>query len=202
MTEPAPLTTTEICPNVSPIVQEFLKDLEKFDDPQMVQRHIAYGPCVHLDSEAYYRLKRLLSEKWKIHHSEVIVVGSAKLGFSISPKKRYKLFNDDSDIDVAIISSVLFDEFWKSAYSYASDPANLWDRKADFIKYIFKGWVRPDMLPPGDRFPLKSEWTQFFDGLTTSREFGSYQIVAGIYRDWQFFEKYQQGGIAHCRNEE
>jgi hypothetical protein len=42
-----------------------------------------------------------------------VVVGSAKLGFSIVPDKRYRAFGETSDIDVVLCSSALFDLFWE-----------------------------------------------------------------------------------------
>jgi hypothetical protein len=44
----------------------------------------------------YYSLKAAVAEQFQIHPNEIIVVGSAKLGFSIAPTKRYRAFGETS----------------------------------------------------------------------------------------------------------
>src|SRR5689334_2058261 len=44
---------------------------------------------------------------------EIVVVGSAKTGFSLKPEKAFAKFHDRSDVDVIIISAALFDDAWQ-----------------------------------------------------------------------------------------
>src|ERR1700686_4470077 len=64
----------------------------------MCRRFLIFGSCVHLDDDRYYSLKSVIAEKFAIHPNEIIVVGSAKLGFSIVPTKRYRHFGETSDL--------------------------------------------------------------------------------------------------------
>ena len=72
-----------------------------------------------------YRL--IVSESFGISFNSVLMVGSGKLGFSMSPpdvqnpskSKLFLPFNDNekirkvSDLDIAIISGDIFHEYWK-----------------------------------------------------------------------------------------
>lgn len=61
--------------------------------------------------------KMLVSDAMGIGFNNVVMVGSAKTGYSLSPKKFLKSFSDEeecrSDIDIAVVSPQLFDYFWK-----------------------------------------------------------------------------------------
>ncbi|MFP3398702.1 hypothetical protein SB749_20460, partial [Brevibacterium sp. SIMBA_078] len=76
---------------------------------------------------------------------------SAKVGFSLAPDKRYREFGDSSDLDVAIISPVLFDRVWHSVLDY-KNSRQYWPKKNEFKHHFFDGWIRPDKLPPSKKF--------------------------------------------------
>ena len=101
------MEATEDYLGISARVQDFQMDLGTLPDNIVVQKHITFGDSYILDRDQYFTLKRNISEKFRIHPSQVILVGSGKLGFSIAPTKRFRHFGDQSDIDVAIVSSEL-----------------------------------------------------------------------------------------------
>ena len=100
------------------LVAKFKRDICELDLSVAVQKHLTYGPCCLLSSDVYFELKREIAEQFELHPAEVLVVGSAKLGFSIVPKKRYRFFNDESDIDVALVAPQLFEQVWAEVYAY------------------------------------------------------------------------------------
>jgi hypothetical protein len=99
-------------------IRNFRQDLPQREVTELVRRHITYGDCFMLSANSYYELKALVAQHFEVHTSEVVVVGLAKLGFSIAPDKRYRPFGENSDIDVAFCSSHLFDAFWKDVFDY------------------------------------------------------------------------------------
>ena len=113
----------------------------------MVQKYITYGGCYLLGQDAYFELKAEVSAQFAVHPSEVLVVGSGKLGFSIVEGKRYRPFGDNSDIDIAIIAPQLFDGIWTNVFDYWHEVSS-WRREQEFRNYLFRGWIRPDKLPP------------------------------------------------------
>ena len=109
----------------------------------------------------------MVAQKFGLNPQDVIMVGSAKLGFSISPLQRWQPFHGESDIDVAIISPDIFDRFWKELYDF---NIKLTDRtpKEDkqyyiFLDYFFKGWLRPDFFPFS--YVGRKEWFDFFKSI-------------------------------------
>ena len=163
----------------------------------MVQKHITFGASYVLDEGQYFQLKHEISEEYHLHPSQVIMVGSGKLGFSIAPSKRYRPFGDESDLDVAIISDVLFDWIWQEVFEHQNINRGYWPQETKFKDYLFRGWLRPDYLPPSIQYA--SQWFEFFRQLTASSGFGPYKISAGVYKSWLYLEHYQRQAVAQCR---
>jgi hypothetical protein len=182
-------------------IKAFRADLLRRDVGAVVQRYITSGDCVTLSGSSYFDLRVQVARQFDLHVSEVLIVGSAKLGFSIAPDKRYRPFGETSDIDVAICSGALFDAFWKDVFDYWSRGEN-WAGLADFRKYLFRGWMRPDKLPPESSFLRSREWWEFFRRLTSVGAFGPYKIAGALYKSWHFLESYQQGCVRACVQEE
>jgi hypothetical protein len=115
---------------------------------QIVQRYITVGDPAALSSVEHVELKQRVAANFSVHHTNVLVVGSAKLGFSIAPHKRWRPFGDTSDIDVAIVSRDLFEKIWREVSGLLTiDPLVDWQHRDKFASYHLKGWMRPDMLP-------------------------------------------------------
>jgi len=181
-------------------IEVFRSDVVRMSVPLMVQKHITYGAAYALDQFAYFELKHTVADQFNLHPSEVLVVGSVKLGFSIVATKRYRHFGDTSDIDVVIISSNLFDEIWSDAFDYWLSGA-YWPNLEDFRRYLFRGWMRPDKLPPERSFERSREWWEFFRELSNSQQFGPYRISGALYKSWHYLESYQAQCIVECRRE-
>lgn len=184
-------------------ILQFKNDLDSLSSLQVVRKHITYGNTQIISEENYYELKNQVSDYFKIHPSQVMIVGSGKLGFSIieKPKKnklRYREFGDESDLDIAIVSEELFDSIWTEVYDYFNSKG-FWYNKYQFTNYLFEGWIRPDKLPPDDKFKLANDWWEFFRMLSNSNEFGPYQIRAGLYKNWSFLENYHLKAVEECK---
>lgn len=177
----------------------FRDRLAQHGPQQTVQRYITSGSCVHLDENDYGELRQRVSARFGLHPTNVLVVGSAKLGFSIAPTKRWQLFNDESDIDVAIVSSHLYLSIWRQVGELlAKDPLFAWDRKSLLSRKHLQGWLRPDALPTSPGLPISNQWFEFFRQLTETGICGPYKINAGIYYDVQFLELYQEQAVREC----
>ena len=179
---------------------QFKKDLTILSPIQIVRKHIISGECIILSSNQYFDLRSEIADHFELHPNEVLVVGSAKLGFSVVPKKRYRSFGDKSDIDVALVSSKLFDKVWEDVFSYRYEKRN-WNEYEDFADYLFRGWIRPDLLPRSSEFPFWEEWWEFFRQITSSGKYGDYKIVGALYRSYFFLENYQGICVQKCIDE-
>jgi hypothetical protein len=178
----------------------FKHDLYQLKPRQIVQKHITFGETAALTSAQHFALRCAIGEHFAVHPHAVVVVGSAKLGFSIKPARRYGLFGDTSDIDVAIVSAELFARHWRALLDFV-DAGGYWEKLPRFQAKFFDGWIRPDLLPPSRIHQSTSEWWEFFRALTMSREFGPYKVSAGIYFDWHCLERYQIRAVAQCKDE-
>ena len=127
------------------------------------------------------------------------MVGSAKLGFSIVQKQRYRPFGEESDIDLAVVSSQLFDTFAQETFDYWQRSV-YWPKHKTYVKYMFRGWIRPDLLPPA--LAQGRRWWEFFRGLTGEETFGTYQIRAGLYKSWHYLDSYHSICIDDCKRTE
>lgn len=178
-------------------LEEFKSDLTRMTPLQIVRKHVVFGDCAAMSQQDYFQLRQAVSAKFDLHPNNVLVVGSGKLGFSIAPNKRYKLFGDRSDLDVVIVSDTLFDSVWRDLYRYSS-TVGYWEREDEFRKFLFRGWIRPDKLPPDQHFEFSKLWWEFFNDLSASREYSASRVVGAIYRSWDFLESYQTIAINGC----
>lgn len=60
----------------------------------------------------YADFRAAISDTVGVSEDDVRLVGSARFGLSMSPTKGVRPFNDQSDLDVVIVSSDLFNEVW------------------------------------------------------------------------------------------
>ncbi|XZE35321.1 hypothetical protein SH501x_000811 [Pirellulaceae bacterium SH501] len=171
--------------------------MTKLSAIEITRRHVVFGECAVIQPEEYFRLRSTVAAQYDLHPNDVLVVGSGKLGFSIAPKKRYRLFRDSSDLDVVIISERFFDIVWQDVHRYFSQ-GGYWENASDFREYLFRGWIRPDKLPPDHKFPFGKTWWEFFNTISASRDFSISRIRGAIYRNWYFLEAYQELAISEC----
>ncbi|MBN1803335.1 MAG: hypothetical protein JW891_17620 [Candidatus Lokiarchaeota archaeon] len=186
---------------ISARINKFRYDLKKIPPREIVRKHVICGDCYKLNNDLYFELRNEIAINFGLHLSQVILVGSAKLGFTIKIDQRYREFYDESDFDIAIISNEFFEKVWESVYEYKNN-AGYWGGENSFKKYLFKGWIRPDFLPVSPTFKFASDWNDFFRSLTNSRKYGPYKISAGLYKSWKFLEDYQIKNVTACLLEE
>lgn len=187
-------------PDVQTRIDSFKTDLRTKPTPYMIRKYTTFGEAFIVERDKYFDLRSDISDHFLIHPSEVLMVGSGKLGFSIKPSKRYIPFGEESDIDMAIVSPDLFDRVWKQSLEYSLSGA-LWGRESSdiFKKYLFRGWIRPDKLPVTPEFKETQDWWEYFNLLTNLH--GIAKITGGLYRSWYHFELYQSRAIVGCKQD-
>ena len=185
-------------------MDEFKRDLQddSMSESDILNKYIFSGdPCIFSDNVGLYsRLKTKIACHFNIEVTKVHMVGSAKLGFSIAETKLWKLFDDDSDIDMVVISENVFDDFWKDLSDLNT---GLYDRSENdenkfhsFLKYFFRGWIRPDFLPLAHH--KTQEWLDYFRSISYG-EFGTFKITGAVFKSEFFFRKYHERNIRLIR---
>jgi hypothetical protein len=155
-------------------------------------------------------LKRHLCAALPLNEDNIGVVGSAKVGFSLSPDSFFRPFSEDSDIDVLIVDERLFDTIWSTILRWHY-PRRLWldaatdrnwagDRRKDLYwgwftphRIRFNGLTLPEMLKPVR--DLSTSWFNAFRSLSEYREFSHRDISGRLYRTWDHARLYHEHGL-------
>ncbi len=123
---------------------------------------------------------------------------------SITPEESIstsQAFHGASDIDMVIISSDIFDRFWKELYDFniklTARTMKEEEQYYSFLDYFFKGWLRPDLFPFS--YAGRKEWFDFFKSISYA-EFGIQKVSGAIFRNHGFYERYHVVNIRTIRN--
>lgn len=179
-------------------LSDFKSDLPVLDTLAILNKYVYCENCAKLSPAEHTALKTRIAGKFGVAQDQIFIVGSAKLGFSIAPEKRFREFNDSSDIDVAIVCPELYLKIWYEIFNY-SRSGSYWANAKECEHYCFRGWIRPDKLPLSQAYPFAKEWWDFFQALTRSNQFGPYEIRAAIYHSKPFIDGYQRLSIDMCK---
>ena len=182
------------------MIHDFKADLLKLDSKQLFRKYILSGPAFALSDGNLYQLKEEICDHFEIEFNDIVLVGSGKLGFSIKPSKRYEEFGDESDIDVAVVSTELFQKVWKEAFLYKKSRA-YWPNVKVFFQYLSEGWIRPDKLPSSRLYRFSENWRTFFNQITSDGRYAKVKIRGGLYHSWFFLQEYQKICIQQCIDE-
>src|SRR3990172_299321 len=98
-----------------PTKEQLLAQIHTRPLPDIVQDHIFGGDSwAFRENPADYRLLIThLQERLSLSKGNLAIVGSAKLGYSVSPETFGTPFSEFSDIDVIVIDRERFEEIWK-----------------------------------------------------------------------------------------
>ncbi len=154
--------------------------------------------------EALDRFKELVSDKLSVSFHSAQIVGSAKIGYSLSPKKPLKPFHEEeegqksSDIDIAIISNKLYNYLWvELRKSYKTQYISNYHR---ITSTIFQGYINEfDII---DIPEIRRQWQELFVPLTKALQDELniiHPITYRVYRSWEDLEQYQIGSIENIK---
>jgi hypothetical protein len=127
----------------------------------------------------------------QLHPLQLVVCGSAHLGFSPVPDKLGKPFDPSkSDIDVAVVSGELFDLWW--AELQEGDPVQAVYRR--IAEDLFWGFINPVNVNTVTR--IGGKWWDVFGKMQTDRA----QAVRGrLYRNYWSMQNYHRHAIEKGR---
>jgi len=145
-------------------------------------------------------LRSIVSETVGVSDRGTFMVGSAKVGCSLSPgQKRFRSFRQDSDIDIVVISLRLFARFWNRL-----QDVQRYRNKRLYVKQImpsiFRGYINEKPLMCLDK--IGNEWLQTFSEAKKrlQNELGIiHRVSFRVYRCQEDFERYHLRGIAYLK---
>lgn len=193
---------------------EFRDQLLNIPSEEIVEKFILTDdPGPHTSKDALSHLETRIRATFSLsaeHLLKTIVVGSAKLGFAILEKRArngkpyqpaYRTFRPgESDIDVAVVSPMLFLKIWQDLARFgASQYPFPW--RSDLSAYMLHGWIRPDKFPAAA--PQRcTDWKELINEVSQSSHFRYKNLRCGIYHSTYFLKIYQQRGVIAARQAE
>ena len=148
-------------------------------------------------------MRRWLGIRLNTCPKEITIVGSARIGFSLSKNKFGHPFNDQSDLDLVAVSETLFKEIaetfaaWKRDYGQKkTQPRNereraFWDQNLELgDKHLSLGFFDVNKIPTFDRYPLVQRIQDTMWALTKKLEAtpnlpSPKRASVRIYRTWE-----------------
>ena len=180
--------------------QKLIDQADSYEDYSvLVRKYLFHGiPFVFENRESeYYDFRAEIANQWNVRFHEVLILGSAKLGYSYYKRTPFSL---NSDIDVSIVNPWLFEEFVKAIadIQYQIDRSKIrmthegmieYNR---FLKYMVKGWMRPDLLPANMKGIFnRDSWFKYFKSISYEKsKAGDYKISAGLFKNFDYMERY------------
>jgi hypothetical protein len=193
------------------------------DAEQVFQKHVVDGSSYYFslaDSNINdeYCLRQDIARACQASINDVVIIGSAKLGFSVKDNS-FREFDskfqetgrakDRSDVDLAIVNSRLFETVTEEIFHLSCHFQSDWikqhwqtnqyylaDRKLfrEYTKYLARGWLRPDFLPNVYLSevlwrPACTHW---------SAKLGR-NVNVGIYSNWTYLKHYHMDHLEVLR---
>ena len=150
----------------------------------------------------YSQLIEHLSQGLQVPEEDICIVGSARIGFSLSPYKYGVPFHRYSDIDIVVVSQDIFDRSWidiltrrrkrwRTLQNTTQDPLEAHQHK----HFIYNGWIYPrsiyESLTDGYR------WMSTFNSTSRIPELASRSMNSRLYRTWDHVRHYHRRSFRH-----
>ena len=155
------------------------------------------------DRGVYVAWKRELGSKIDVDPACITIVGSAALGCSLNPSKNLKPFDDQSDVDVAVISGHHFSVAWRylrmngiRRLQVDLRTRNAWDSHVD--KYVYWGTIATDKLL--GVLPFGLEWLKAKSYMSSITPTKGHDVNLRIYADYEALRAYQMNSAKRVRD--
>lgn len=147
---------------------------------------------------------RDLSRGLKVPEQDICVVGSARIGFSLSPFKFGVPFNQSSDLDIVVVSSSLFDPSWTDILTNRHVPwSSLRKTTRNRLNehrenhYIYNGWITPHFV--AEALGIGAQWLDTFNGLSRIPVLSTRPVSGRLYRTWDHARFYHHWSLRRVR---
>lgn len=186
-----------------PTAEQFRQLLDSFPAEVLARRYLI-GGVPHLfkdDPVKYISLRETIARSLDIGHHDVAIVGSARIGLTLSSQKGWSHFAMGHDIDVAVVSADLVNEGLDAfirrvadlplkADEGAMDPAELREIQRAARNYA-AGYLSPDTFGDDDalRQKINGALNQVTTLLLAMTPVGPVsRLRARVFRSWQDVE--------------
>lgn len=152
--------------------------------------------------EKYDDFRKYVAEKLSVHYNNIGIAGSAKLGISLNPEKNFKPFDSSSDIDIIIVSTKLFQEFWEQYLSDSYQPTTRIKNINRVSFCIFRRYLTLDCFRKNDYYQRWLKKTQGFEKDIQLKFQIENDIHYRIFESWDAVKMYYISSIINLKKKE
>lgn len=176
---------------------DLIRDLKNEKLSQVVSKWLMERSLPHVfegDYSLFARWKLELAAKLGVDPHSLVIVGSACVGFSLNPNKNWKAFDQDSDIDVAVISNIHFDQAWYFLRHLGSERFKypLFIRETIEMHeatYVYWGTIATDIIL--GVLPFGEAWLTAIGEMSKIPPTNSRDVNLRLYKDFEALRAYQ-----------
>jgi hypothetical protein len=186
-------------------MKEQLKIELKTEDLSYFLSHRVFEriPFIFNNHEEFLKWKDIFSIKIDVDPSAIIFIGSASIGISLNPNKNFKNFDNDSYIDIAIISQFYFDLSWRTLRNLGIKKYNLTPKQKKSLedhvnRLIYWGTIATDKLLP--ILPFGSKWMEALEEMKDFSPTKDHQVNLRIYKDFDSLRSYHVNNLKQIKN--
>jgi hypothetical protein len=179
-----------------PTRDQFLVMLYERSHVEIVEEHLVKGIpfAFQENAQTYDLLLNTLSDELQLKSESITMVGSGRIGFSLSPDKFGTPFSIESDLDMLIVSEDLFDKAWFDMLKLGRKYSGLEIRVRTWVdahrhNNIYWGFIQPDKLP--GVVQIAADWFRAFRGLSRHTELAHREVSGRLYRTWDHVKVHQ-----------
>lgn len=190
-----------------------LNELETRPITDVVREHVFEGEPVVFASapDLYGTLRAHLSTTLGVDADGITIVGSGKIGYSLSPDSFGRNFLKTSDVDVVVVHAGMFDRIWDCLLDWQypwhlrrfHGPNHGWaiERLEDLVcgrcspsEIQFSGLRRPRSLTP--LRDLSARWFDAFQSVGDHPILTARSFEGRLYRTWQHAMRYHASSLS------
>ncbi len=180
------------------VLDDFMEDCKSLPYEIVVSKWIVESiPALfNGNMDEYLRIKDVISKGLGVDMCSVVFVGSSSTGFSLNPEKDFKVFDEESDIDIAIISHYYFNEawYWLRRIDLAVASKNtIRAYNSHKSHYIFDGTIATDKILA--KLPFGKQWLQTLSAIKNEPVFGNKEIHFRLYQDHKSLIDYHVANV-------
>lgn len=184
-------------------LQQFWKEFSDLgeDTEYFVTARLFDGiPAIWPKDLEYVRWRHEVAGRLGVDPMSVQLVGSARLGYSLNPKKDFKKFDSGSDLDIAIISPEIFEQTWTELRNFIDSHWELQGRKGYLRKLVFDECIALDIVLP--HLSIGESWSRHRDGIVALLGDGleNREVKYRVYRNHRALRNYQLSGVSTARD--